>query len=122
MQYEEFHTHNTRGHQWKGKCVNTLSLFIVVTRPQLFRRKLHQENYSKGGELKRQGGTVTPFGFRSGDYVEAVKSGKKVRGWIGGYTASRKLLSIYDHNWKRVGQYSVKQVRLLKRSSRLCIA
>lgn len=124
VSYEKYQTSNSHGHQWKGECVNTDCPFVVITRPQLFRRKLHQENYSKGGVLKRQGGTVTPFGFRSGDYVEAVKKGKKVRGWIGGYsnTEKTKVLSVYDHNWKRIGQYAVKNVRLIERSSRLCVA
>jgi hypothetical protein len=55
IQYKEFNRVTTHGHQWVGKCVVTPSPFIVVTRPKLFRRKLHQENYSVGGILKRQG-------------------------------------------------------------------
>ena len=98
--------------------------FIVLTRPKLFRRKLYQENYSKGGVLKRQGGTITPFGLRSGDYVEANFKGKLIRGWIGGFTdtAKTKNVSIYDHDWSRIGQFNPKNVRLLQRSSKLCIA
>ena len=64
IQYQSFHTVNTHGHEWIGECTVTPAPFIVLTRPKLFRRKLHQENYSKGGVLKRQGGTVTPFSFR----------------------------------------------------------
>ncbi len=101
----------------------TPSPFIVLTRPKLFRRKLHQENYSKGGILKRQGGTITPFGFRSGDYVEVTFKGEKVRGWIGGYTDTPKTknISIYDHDWSRIGQFNPNNVQLLERSSNLCI-
>jgi len=111
------------GHEWVGECTVTPAPFIVLTRPKLFRRKLYQENYSKGGILKRRGGTVTPFGFRSGDYVETSFKGEKVRGWIGGYTdAKAKNVSIYDHNWSRIGQFILKNVRLLQRSSRLCIS
>lgn len=45
IQYKAFHTANTRGHHWVGECVVTLSPFIVITRPKLFRRKLHQEQF-----------------------------------------------------------------------------
>ncbi len=123
IQYKPFHTANTHGHEWVGNCIVTSAPFIVLTRPKLFRRKIYQENYSKGGVLKRQGGTTTPFGFRSGDYVEATFKGDKVRGWIGGFTNTGKTknVSIYDHNWSRVGQFNPKNVRLLQRSSRLCI-
>ncbi|NJL81074.1 MAG: hypothetical protein HC917_23955, partial [Richelia sp. SM2_1_7] len=94
VQYKEFHTTKTHGHRWIGECVVTPAPFVVVTRPKLFRRKLHQENYSKGGILKRQGGTVTPFGFRSGDYVQTSKKGEIIRGWIGGFTNSGKTKNV----------------------------
>ena len=123
IQYQSFHTANIHGHEWVGECTVTPAPFIVLTRPKLFRRKLHQENYSKGGVLKRQGGTVTPFGFRSGDYVETTFKGERVRGWIGGYTdAKAQNVSIYDHNWSRIGQFLLKNVRLLQRSSKLCVS
>lgn len=123
IQYKEFHTAKSHGHQWVGECLVTPSPFIVVTRPKLFRRKLHQENYSKGGILKRQGGTITPFGFRSGDYVQASRKGEVIRGWVGGFTNSGKTknISIYDHNWSRIGQFNPKNAKLIQRSSRLCV-
>ena len=95
----------------------------MITRPKLFRRKLHQENYSKGGILKRQGGTITPFGFRSGDYVQTSRKGEVIRGWVGGFTNSGKTknISIYDHNWSRIGQFNPNNVKLIKRSTRLCV-
>lgn len=95
----------------------------MITRPKLFRRKLHQENYLKGGILKRQGGTITPFGLRSGDYVQTTYKGLIVRGWVGGFTNTNKTknISIYDHNWSRVGQFTPSNVKLIKRSSRLCV-
>ncbi|MDY6898051.1 MAG: RRXRR domain-containing protein [Cyanobacteriota bacterium] len=49
IDYCEFHSSTTHGHRWVGVCVVTLAPFVVVTRPKLFRRKLYQENYSKGG-------------------------------------------------------------------------
>ena len=124
IHYEIFHTANTRGGRWIGECQVTPAPFIVVTRPKLFRRKLHQEQYSKGGILKRQGGTITPFGLRSGDYVETSRKGEIVRGWIGGFTKTKSSsnVSIYDHNWSRIGQFNPKNVKLLSRSSRLCIS
>ncbi len=124
IDYKAFNTANTHGHEWVGECKVTPAPFIVLTRPKLFRRKLYQENYSKGGVLKRQGGTITPFSFRSGDYVETPqKGGVLVRGWIGGFTDTTKTknISIYDRNWSRIGQFNPKNVRLLQRSSKLCI-
>lgn len=123
IKYKEFHTHQTHGYRWVGECVVTSSPFIVITRPKLFRRKLHQENYSKGGVLKRQGGTITPFGFRSGDYVQTIRKGEVIRGWVGGSTNSGKTknISIYNHNWSRIGQFNPSNVKLIRRSSRLCV-
>ncbi|MBE9212662.1 RRXRR domain-containing protein [Plectonema cf. radiosum LEGE 06105] len=123
IKYQEFHTSTAHGHHWVGQCVISNAPFIVVTRPKLFRRKLHQENYTKGGILKRQGGTITPFGFRSGDYVQSSKKGEIIRGWVGGFsdTYKTKNISIYDHNWSRIGQFNPKKVKLIKRSTKLCV-
>ncbi len=45
------------------------------------------------------------------------------RGWIGGYTNSKtKAVSIYDINWKRIGQFSPNKTKLLRRSNKLCVA
>ncbi|MEH2458894.1 RRXRR domain-containing protein [Nostoc sp.] len=123
IQYKEFHTRKTHGHQWAGECVVTKAPFIVITRPKLFRRKLHQENFLLGGILKRQGGTITPFGLRSGDRVKTCRKGEIIRGWVGGFTNSGKTknVSIYDHNWSRIGQFNPSSVKLIRRSSRLCV-
>ncbi len=125
MKFEKFHTANTRGHHWVGEVIVTSAPFRVIARPNLFRRQLHFENPVKDvpGNRKRKGGTITPFGFRSGDLVKAEKAGKFYLGWVGGYTqtAKTKNISVYDHNWHRVGQFSPSKVQLLKRSSRLCV-
>ncbi|WP_235006796.1 RRXRR domain-containing protein [Calothrix rhizosoleniae] len=125
MQFEKFQTPNTRGHRWVGEVVVTSAPFRVVARPRVFRRQLHFENPVKDvpGHRKRKGGTVTPFGFRSGDLVKAEKGGKAYIGWIGGYTQTIKTknVSVYDHNWHRLGQFSPSKVQLLKRSTRLCV-
>jgi hypothetical protein len=117
------HATKSHGHHWVGECLVTKAPFIVITRPKLFRRKLYQENYSKGGILKRQGGTITPFGLRSGDYVQTSRSCEVIRGWVGGFTNSGKTknISIYDHNWSRIGQFNPSHIKLIKRSSRLCV-
>jgi hypothetical protein len=110
MQFQKFHTVNSRGHRWEGEVIVTKSQFRVIARPNLFRRQLHFENpvTDAPNNRKRKGGTVTPFGLRSGDLVRATKAGKSYIGWIGGYTqtAKTKNVSVYDHNWHRIGQFS----------------
>ncbi|WP_414590049.1 RRXRR domain-containing protein [Scytonema sp. PCC 10023] len=126
MRFLEFHTANTRGHRWVGEVIITSAPFRVIARPNLFRRQLHFENPVKDvpGNRKRKGGTVTPFGLRSGDLVKAEKAGKVYIGWVGGYTqtAKTKNVSVYDHSWHRLGQFSPSKVQLIKRSTRLCVA
>jgi hypothetical protein len=124
ISFEKFHAANTRGHHWVGQVTVTSAPFRILSRPNLFRRWLHFENPEKVGTRKRKGGTVTPFGFRSGDKVKAEKAGTIYVGWIGGYTQTQKTknVSVYDHNWWRVGQFSPNKVELLQRSTRLCVA
>lgn len=122
VQYKAFHTANSHGHHWVGSIELTDAPFKIIARPQLYRRQLHFENPSKGGTRKRKGGTVTPFGFRSGDLVQATKGKKTVKGYIGGYSEPNKVVSIYDVNWKRLGQFSVSKTKLIKRSNGLCVA
>ncbi len=126
MMFEKFHTANTRGHRWVGQVQVTPAPFRVITRPDLYRRQLHFENPvgDMPNHRKRKGGTVTPFVFRSGDLVKAEKAGKFYKGWIGGYTKTEKTknVSVYDHNWHRIGQFSPNKVQLLQRSTRLCVA
>ena len=71
-----------------------------------------------------RGPTAGSHRFRAGDYVEAEKAGVTYRGWIGGFTNTDKSknLSVYDANWRRVGQFSLSKVKLLRRSNKLCIA
>ncbi len=122
VDYKAFHRLREHGHHWVGSVRLTPSPFRVIGRPNLFRRQLHFENFSKSGIRKRKGGTITPFGFRSGDFVQAQKAGKTYRGWIGGFSEVNKVVSVYDHNWHRIGQFSVSKVQLIKRSTRLCVA
>ncbi|NEO33413.1 MAG: hypothetical protein F6K36_23905 [Symploca sp. SIO3C6] len=119
---------NVRGGYWDGEVEISDSPFVVVARPNIYRRQLHFENPDSKKPnptqyRKRKGGTITPFGLRSGDFVEAEKALKIYRGWIGGYTKTSKTtnVSIYDVNWKRLGQFSPNKVKLLKRSTKLLI-
>lgn len=121
LPYKTFHTANSRGHHWVGSIRLTDAPFKVIARPQLYRRQLHFENPSSKGIRKRKGGTVTPFGFRSGDKVAATKGKLTVKGYIGGYSQPNKVVSIYDVNWKRLGQFFVSKTKLLKRSNGLCV-
>ncbi len=122
--FKPFHTKDSHGYEWKGEVTITDSVFRVITRPKYFRRALHFDNPLPGGARKRKGSTITPFGFRCGDYVEGVKAGVVYRGWLGGYTQTAKTqnVSIYDANWKRIGQIALSKVKLLRRSNKLCIA
>lgn len=124
VRFAPFFTNNSHGHQWRGAVTITKSVFRVITRPAYFRRALHFDNPSQRGIRKSKGGTITPFGYRHGDYVEAEKAGIAYRGWIGGFTNTEKSkkLSVYDHNWKRIGQFTLSKVKLLRRSNKLCIA
>ncbi len=122
MEYKAFHTANSRGRHWVGSIQLTDAPFKVIARPQLYRRQLHFENPGKGGVRKRKGGTVTPFGFRSGDLVRATKGKKTVKGYIGGYSEPNKVVSIYGINWNRLGQFRISKTKLLKRSNGLCVA
>ena len=126
MRFEKFHAANSRGYRWVGFVTITPAPFRIIARPNLFRRQLHFENPVKDipSNRKRKGGTITPFGLRSGDLVKAEKAGKFYIGWIGGYTQTPKTknVSVYDHNWRRIGQFSPYSVQLIKRSTRLCVA
>ncbi|PSB11588.1 hypothetical protein C7B62_04865 [Pleurocapsa sp. CCALA 161] len=122
IQYKPFRSVNSHGHHWVGSIQLSNAPFKVISRPQLYRRQLHFENKSKGGIRKRKGGTVTPFGFRSGDLVITTKGKKTVKGYIGGYSEVNKVVSIYNVSWKRLGQFSVSKTNLLRRSNGLCVA
>ena len=108
---------------WEETYILLDAPFKVIARPQLYRRHLHFEKPSKGSIRKRKGGTITPFGFRSGDYVEATEGKNTVRGYIGGYSQKNKVVSLYNGStWRRYGQFSVSKTKLLKRSTGLCVA
>ncbi len=105
--------------------------FDIIARPKYSRRKLHNEQPSKKpnkrGIRRRFGGTTTDWtNIRKGDYVEAIRdkqSGEDMlyRGWIGGFENDKKLFSVYNLDWKVIGQFDSKKVRLLNRNHGLMI-
>ncbi len=137
IRWKEWNSSNAHGGTWEGEASITSAPFKVVAKPNIYRRQLHcalnaprfaNENPDSHKPnptqyRKRKGGTITPFGFRSGDFVQAEKAGLVYRGWIGGYTETvkSKKVSIYDVNWKRIGQFAPNKVKLLKRSTKLCV-
>ncbi|NEP29400.1 RRXRR domain-containing protein, partial [Moorena sp. SIO3I6] len=100
-------------------CDVTDAVFSVIRRAPISRRQLHLLQFYKGRKRRKYGGTTTGHGFRKGDYVEAVKAGKTSRGWVSGETV--KQVSVSDINWKRIGQFTARKVRLLKRSTGLIV-
>lgn len=109
--------HQTMG--WKGDVAITPASFTVIRRPPISRRQLHLMVPAIGGIRRKYGGTVTRHGFRKGDYVEATKGDKTSFGWVSGDT--KKQVSVSDASWKRLGQFTVKKVRLVQRSTGLIV-
>ncbi len=97
----------------------TSAPFAVVRRPPICRRQLHLLQFSKGGKRRRYGGTTTRHGVRKGDYVEATRAGKVYRGWVSGDTATQ--VSVSDIDWKRIGQFTTRKVRILQRANGLLV-
>ncbi len=105
--------------------------FDIITRPKYSRRKLHNEQPNKKpnkeGIRKRFGGTTTDWTkIRKGDYVETIRdkqSGEDMlyRGWVGGFENDKHLISIYNFDWKVIGQFDINKVRLLNRNNGLLI-
>lgn len=123
-QYRITHKFGEDSGDWQGEVDVTPAPFKVITRPEYFRRALHFDNASKGGVRKRKGGTATPFGYRAGDKVQVRTKGEVLTGWVGGFTDTEKSqkVSVYDQSWKRLGQFGLKQIQLIRRSNKLCVA
>ena len=102
---------------WDGKVKLSQATFTVIRRPPVSRRQLHLMVFAKGGKRRKYGGTVTKHGFRKGDFVETERKGIKYRGWVSGDTKTQ--VSVSDIDWKRLGQFSAKKTKLLKRSTNL---
>jgi hypothetical protein len=124
VQYKPFHTANTRGCTWFGEITITPSVFKVISKPRITRRRLHDAVPAKGGIRERYGGSTTPFAARKGDLIEySTKSKgeiKKVIGYCSGYTG--KNLSLSDANWSRLGRLANSKCRILARNTGLVIS
>jgi len=122
VSFRQYHKVGEDGAHWVGAVDVTPAPFVVVTRPEYFRRALHFDNASKGGIRKRKGGTVTPFVYRAGDKVAVMTKGQTLTGWVGGFTDTEKSkkVSVYDASWKRLGQFGLNQIKLIRRSNKLC--
>ncbi|MEW6498984.1 MAG: RRXRR domain-containing protein [Cyanobacteriota bacterium] len=119
IQWKEWYSANAKHGSWQGDIQVTSSPFAVIRRPPVSRRQLHLCVPSKGGQRRKYGGTVTRHGFRKGDKVIAEKAGKTYVGWCSGDTQTQ--ISVSDGNWKRLGQFTVKKVQLLQRSTGLIV-
>lgn len=92
--------------------------FYVWRRLRYARRSLYRQNPQRGGARPRFGGTASGGFLRKGDWVEAEKAGKIYRGWVCGLpTETTKLVGVADADGKRIGQFSLRKVRLLARST-----
>ena len=117
VDYLPFDNSEGRGHCWRGQVTITNATFTVIRRPPISRRQLHLMVFTKGGNRRKYGGTVTRHGFRKSDYVVAEKKGIQYQGWVSGDTKTQ--ISVSDINWKRIAQFSKSQVQLLQRSTGL---
>ncbi|EDX82534.1 hypothetical protein S7335_1238 [Synechococcus sp. PCC 7335] len=131
VKFKSCHRFKEDGKSCFGSVGITPSVFKIITRfgavkrgkqYGFYRRQLHFEVPAKGDVRKRKGGTVTPWLFRIGDFVSSTKGKAAVTGYIGGYSEPNKVVSIYDWQWKRIGQFLVGKTKLLRRSNGLCVA
>ena len=119
VKYQTWEGAKNHGASWIGGVDITESQFTIVRRPPISRRQLHLMTFSEGGNRRKYGGTTTRHGFRKGDFVEATQGSKTFFGWVSGDT--EKAVSVSDANWKRLGQCTVKKVKLILRSTSLII-
>ncbi|MHC0064945.1 RRXRR domain-containing protein [Nostoc sp. UIC 10890] len=119
VKYQSWEGTKNHGASWVGDVNVTESQFTIVRRPPMSRRQLHLMVFSKGGNRRKYGGTTTRHSFRKGDFVEATQGKKTFFGWISGDT--EKQVSVSDASWKRLGQCSVKKVKLIRRSTGLIV-
>ncbi|MGB3240882.1 MAG: hypothetical protein WBB29_21530 [Geitlerinemataceae cyanobacterium] len=80
---------------------------------------MHLLQFAKGGKRRKYGGTTTRHGVRKGDFVEATRAGKTYRGWVSGDTATQ--ISVSDLDWKRIGQFTARNVQILQRANGLIV-
>jgi len=128
IKWKEWRSNKARGGNWEGEVSVTSALFKVIAKPNIYRCQLHFENTNSHKPnptqyRKRKGGTIAPLVFVLVMHVQAQKTGQIYKGWIGGYTktAKSKNVSVYDYNWRRMGQFSPNKVKLLKHSTKFLV-
>ena len=107
----DYHT----GKCWTGAVELTKNIFKIVRRLPINRRSLHRANFNKDGIRTRYGGTVVGYGLRKGDLVSTPKG----MGYVSGCT--KNLISVSDHNWKRISQIVNTKVKLIRRNIGLIV-
>jgi hypothetical protein len=96
--------------------------YDTITRPKYSRRFLHLEQFSKGGVRRKYGGSTANWtNIRKGDYVEIIRGKKAFRGWVSGFIDDKRIISVSDFDWKRIGQFSEDGIRLLHRNHGILI-
>lgn len=123
VQYKSFQTANTRGHEWVGAVSITASMFKVISKPRITRRRLHDAVFAKGSTRERYGGSTTPFKARKGNLIkyETKSKGetKTVIGYCSGYTGNN--LSLSDASWSRLGRFANPKCQILARNTGLVV-
>ena len=96
--------------------------YDTVARPKYSRRILHLEQPTKGGFRRRYGGSTTNWtNIRKGDYVEATQGKKAFRGWISGFIDDRRMISVSNFDWERLGQFGESNIKILNRNTGLLL-
>lgn len=96
------------------------SCFWHWQRPEYSRRALHRQHHQKGHVRSPFGGTTNDGVLRKGDYVASDKNGKKYCGWACGLpTKKTPAVGISDSQGKRIGQFTIKRTKLIRRSTGL---
>jgi hypothetical protein len=97
-----------------GEKPNTNAPFMVWRRQGTSKKQLHLQNPASGGARKRYGGTTYPGSdWRKGDVIRH-RSG--TTGYVGGWTSSGKVVSMTGTDGKRISQFSIGTLELLRRA------
>jgi hypothetical protein len=115
IKYEKYQDNRVAGMIWNGFVRITKAVFKVIRRLPIARRSLHRANHNRSGVRTRYGGTVVGYGLRKGDLVSTPKG----IGYVSGST--KNLISVSDHNWKRISQMVNTKVELIRRNIGLIV-
>ena len=94
--------------------------FWYWQRPEFARRALHRQHHQEGHIRPHFGGTTNGGVLRKGDYVMGEIAGKQYYGWVCGLpTEKTPLVGISDSRGKRIGQFSIRKTKLIRKSTGL---